>query len=240
MLFKKKKHAFYQKPLLKEGEVLVARHLMKSYFQADVHIKAVDDVNLTVKKGEFVSIIGPSGSGKSTLLHILAGMDEPTAGHVYMAGCDIYEMNDKEFSEFRAQRIGFIFQSFNLLPVLTAKENILLPQKIGGRTRYPHYFDDLARMLKIDDRLSHLPSELSGGQQQRVAVARALINKPDILFADEPTGNLDGIAAKELIDLLLATRAELNQTLVMVTHDPAIAARADRILRMENGVLTEK
>ena len=170
---------------------------------------------------------------------MLAGLDRPTAGRVYIAGQDIIDMDDDEFSVFRNRHIGFIFQSFNLLPVLTAKENILMPQKIAGKTYYPNYFNELVEMLGLSDRLHHLPSELSGGQQQRVAVARALINKPDILFADEPTGNLDQTSAKELIDLLLATRADLGQTLVMVTHDNSIAMLADRVLTMTNGVLEE-
>ncbi len=233
----KKRHAIPKISGIDPDSVLVAQALTKTYFQGDLHIKAVDAVYLTVKRGEFVSIIGPSGSGKSTLLHMLAGLDEPTSGQVYIGGNDIFAMDDDEFSEFRSRRIGFIFQSFNLLPVLTAKENILLPQKIVGKTHYPYYFGELCEMLKITDRLNHLPSELSGGQQQRVACARALINKPDILFADEPTGNLDPASAKELIDLLLATRAELGQTLVMVTHDQKIAEMADRVLRMENGTL---
>lgn len=225
---------------IRENDVLVARELTKTYFQGEYHIKAVDNAFLRVKRGEFVSIVGTSGSGKSTLLHMLAGLDTPTSGQVFLDGYDIHAMDDDQFSDFRSRKIGFIFQSFHLLPVLTAKENILMPQKISGDTRYPSYFDTLTRMLKIDDRLHHLPSELSGGQRQRVAAARALINKPDILFADEPTGNLDRDSAGELIDLLLATRAELGQTLVMVTHDPSVAALADRIYHMENGVLREQ
>jgi putative ABC transport system ATP-binding protein len=233
----KKRHAIPKVAGIDPENVLVTQALTKTYFQGDTHIKAVDAVYLTVKRGEFVSIIGPSGSGKSTLLHMLAGLDEPTSGQVYVAGNDIYSMDDDEFSEFRSKRIGFIFQSFNLLPVLTAKENILLPQKIVGKTHYPYYFDELCEMLDIKDRLNHLPSELSGGQQQRVACARALINKPDILFADEPTGNLDPASAKEMIDLLLRTQKELGQTLVMVTHDHSIAAMADRVIKMEGGTL---
>ena len=230
----------YHNHEIPEDAVLVAKELTKTYFQGDFHIKAVDNVHLHVSRGEFVSIIGTSGSRKSTLLHLLAGLDTPTTGHVYLDGYDIHAMNDDLFSDFRSRKIGFIFQSFHLLPVLTAKENILMPQKISGDTRYPSYFDTLTRLLKIDDRLHHLPSELSGGQRQRVAAARALINKPDILFADEPTGNLDSESSKELIDLLLATRAELGQTLVMVTHNPQIAALADRTYIMENGVLCEQ
>jgi len=223
-----------------EEDVLVCRGLTKNYFQGDTHIHAVQDCFLTVKRGEFVSIIGTSGSGKSTLLHMLAGLDEPTSGKVYLAGQDLFDMPDRELSEFRSRRIGFIFQSFNLLPVLTAKENILLPRKIIGSEYYGDYLDRLAKLLKIDDRMHHLPGELSGGQQQRVAVARALINRPDILFADEPTGNLDEESARELIRLLLDTRAELGQTLVMVTHDKSIAERADRVFTMQNGILSER
>ena len=229
----------HKDPSIPESDVLVAKALCKTFFQGDYHIKAVDSAYLRVKRGEFVSIVGTSGSGKSTLLHTLAGLETPTSGDVFLDGYDFFSLDDNTKSEFRAKKIGVIFQSFHLLPALTAKENILMPQKIAGETRYPSYFDTLTRLLKIDDRLHHLPSELSGGQQQRVAAARALINKPDILFADEPTGNLDRDSAAELIELLLATRAELGQTLVMVTHDPAVAARADRTYRMENGILTE-
>lgn len=236
----KKKHAFEANTNIPEENVLVCQALTKTFFQGDIHIKAVDSVYLTIKRGEFVSIIGASGSGKSTLLHMLAGLDRPTSGRVYIAGKDIIDMEDNEFSEFRNRHIGFIFQSFNLLPVLTAKENILMPQKIAGKTFYPNYFNELTEMLNIKDRLHHLPSELSGGQQQRVAVARALINKPDILFADEPTGNLDKASADELIKLLLATRKDLNQTLLMVTHDKSIAELADRTFVMTDGVLEEK
>ncbi len=234
-----KKQRSTEKIVIPDEHVLVCRALTKSYFQGQTHIKAVNDCFLTVKKGEFAAIIGESGSGKSTLLHMLAGLDTPTSGKVYLAGRDLFDMPDKELSELRAKRIGFIFQSFNLLPVLTAKENILLAQKIAGGTHYPRYLGELAKMLKIDDRLHHLPSEMSGGQQQRVAVARALINRPDILFADEPTGNLDAASSEELIRLLLEVRAELSQTLVMVTHDRHIAERADRIFCMENGILRE-
>ncbi|MCQ2431392.1 MAG: ABC transporter ATP-binding protein [Clostridia bacterium] len=220
-----------------EHQVLTVRALCKTYFQGDTHIRAVDDCYLTVERGEFISIIGTSGSGKSTLLHMLGGLDTPTSGKIYLAGRDLYDMSDKELSAYRNKNIGFIFQSFHLLPVLTAKENILLPQKLAGGTRYPHYFDTLVEKLGLTDRIHHLPSELSGGQQQRVAAARALINKPAILFADEPTGNLDETSAKELISLLLSLRQELNQTLVMVTHDKTIAAMADKTYTMQNGIL---
>ena len=227
-----------EKVTIPEEDVLVCRGLTKSYFQGDAHIKAVNDCYLTVCRGEFVAITGTSGSGKSTLLHMLAGLEEPSSGKVWLGGHDLFDMTDKELSDYRSRRIGFIFQSFQLLPVLTAKENILLAQKLAGGTHFPRYLDQLAALLKIDDRLHHLPSELSGGQQQRVAAARALINRPDIVFADEPTGNLDEESADELVRLLLATRAELGQTLVLVTHDKKLAQRADRVFSMQNGVLS--
>ncbi len=222
-------------PSIPEDHVLVTKALTKTFFQGDLHIKAVDEVYLTVKKGEFVAIVGESGSGKSTLLNLMAGLEEATSGRVYINGRDIYDMSDNEFSDFRSKNLGFIYQSFNLLPVLTAKENILLPQKIIGGKYNEKYFNSLVEMLGIRDRLHHLPSELSGGQQQRVAAARALINKPSILFADEPTGNLDKNSREELIELLLTTRKELGQTLVMVTHDDKIAKMADTVYIMSAG-----
>lgn len=235
------------KMAIREGEytnfdkdaVMQCRALRKTYFQGDSRIDAVNDVYLTVQRGQFIAITGASGSGKSTLLHILGGFDPPTSGEVFVCGEEIYSMKDAAFSAFRCRRTGFVFQSFNLLPVLTAKENILMPQKIAGETHYPAYFDQLTRMLRIDDRLDHLPSELSGGQQQRVAVARALINRPDVLFADEPAGNLDRASAEELMRLLLQARAEFNQTLVMVTHDLSLAKSADRIYEMNDGMLSD-
>ena len=218
-----------------ETAALQCTGLTKTYFQGDEHIRAVDGCYLKITKGSFVSIVGASGSGKSTLLHMLAGLDTPTAGKVYISGVDMYSMKDKEFSAFRNLKIGVIFQSFNLLPVLTAKENILMPRKIAGLESDDKYFNGLVELLGIGDRLNHLPSEMSGGQQQRVAVARALINRPDIVFADEPTGNLDRRSADELISLLLNTRSELGQTLVIVTHDRALAEQADKMYEMENG-----
>lgn len=220
--------------------VLQVRELRKTYFQGDTHIHAVRDAYLKVQPGEFVAITGSSGSGKSTLLHMMAGMDRPTSGRVYIRKTDLYALRDRESAAFRSKRIGFIFQSFNLLPVLTARENILMPCLIAGRPVDAAYFDELVTLLGIADRLHHLPSELSGGQQQRVAAARALINQPELLFADEPTGNLDAASADELIALLLDTRQKLQQTLVLVTHNPALAALADRQLTMTDGTLTER
>lgn len=220
--------------------VLQVRELRKTYFQGDSHIHAVRDAYLKVQPGEFVAITGSSGSGKSTLLHMMAGMDRPTSGRVYIRKTDLYALRDRESAAFRSKRIGFIFQSFNLLPVLTAMENILMPCLIAGRPVDAAYFDELVTLLGIADRLHHLPSELSGGQQQRVAAARALINQPELLFADEPTGNLDAASADELIALLLDTRQKLRQTLVLVTHNPALAALSDRQLTMTDGTLTER
>ena len=218
--------------------ILSCTDLTKTYFQGDLHIKAVDRAYMKVKSGEFISIIGASGSGKSTLLHMLAGIDRPTSGKVYIKGTDIYSLNDKKFSDFRNRRIGIIFQSFNLLPVLTAKENILMPCIVGKIKPDMRYFEELIGLLNIADRIHHLPSEMSGGQQQRVAVARALINKPEILFADEPTGNLDRASSDELIELFVKTREKLGQTVVMVTHDSTLAARADRTFTMSGGELS--
>ncbi len=217
--------------------ILQCSDLIKTYFQGDTPINAINRAFIKVMRGEFISIIGQSGSGKSTLLHILSGLDRPGAGKVYIDGKDIFAMNDREFSKFRNKNLGFIFQSFNLLPTLTAKENILMPQLIAGQTPSKQYFDELVEMLGIADRIHHLPSELSGGQQQRVAVARALINKPKIVFADEPTGNLDAKSSDELVALLLKSRELYNQTLIMVTHDSELAAKADRVMRMTNGIL---
>ena len=198
--------------------VLQVRELRKTYFQGDTHIHAVRDAYLKVQPGEFVAITGSSGSGKSTLLHMMAGMDRPTSGRVYIRKTDLYALRDRESAAFRSKRIGFI----------------------AGRPVDEAYFDELVTLLGIADRLHHLPSELSGGQQQRVAAARALINQPELLFADEPTGNLDAASADELIALLLDTRQKLRQTLVLVTHNPALAALADRQLTMTDGTLTER
>lgn len=220
-----------------ENAVLQCQNVSRTYFQGDEHIYAVNSCTLSVKKGEFISIVGASGSGKSTLLHMMAGLDTPTSGKIYVNGTDMYGMKDSEFSAFRNEKIGIIFQSYNLLPVLTAKENILMPQKISGKKLDKRYFDMLTELLGIGDRLNHLPSEMSGGQQQRVAVARALINKPSIVFADEPTGNLDKRSADELTSLLLKTREELGQTLVVVTHDTDLASLADKVYVMDSGVL---
>jgi ABC-type lipoprotein export system ATPase subunit len=220
--------------------MLQTESLIKTYKQYDSVITAVNRVNIKVEKGEFVAIIGTSGSGKSTFLHICAGLDRPKAGHVYIDGTDITKLGADELGRFRGEKMGFIYQRHNLVPQFTALENILLPTVMCNKPdmSYQENLRKLVESLNLSDRLHHLPSELSGGQAQRVAIARALINNPQILFADEPTGNLDRANADEVLELLFRLRAELGQTLVMVTHDLAIADQADRIFRMENGEMT--
>jgi len=220
--------------------MLQTESLIKTYKQYDSVITAVNRVNIKVEKGEFVAIIGTSGSGKSTFLHICAGLDRPKAGHVIIDGTDITKLGADELGRFRGEKMGFIYQRHNLVPQFTALENILLPTVMCNKPdmSYQENLRKLVESLNLTDRLHHLPSELSGGQAQRVAIARALINNPQILFADEPTGNLDRANADEVLELLFRIRAELGQTLVMVTHDLAIADQADRIFRMENGEMT--
>lgn len=220
--------------------ILECENVIKQYTQYDTVVTAVNRAKLTVYDREFVAIIGTSGSGKSTLLHILAGLDTPTSGNIKIRGNDITQMNPDELAEFRGRYVGMVFQSHNLIPQFTALENILIPTMICNRPKesYQENLKKLVKSLDLSERLHHLPSELSGGQQQRVAIARALINLPQIVFADEPTGNLDRATADEVLDLLLKTKDLLTQTLIMVTHDMKIAERADRILKMENGILT--
>lgn len=220
--------------------ILEVNDLIKQYKQSDSVITAVNRAKLKVEDGEFVAIMGTSGSGKSTLLHLCAGLIRPNAGKISIRGNDITQMSPKKLAAFRGQYIGIVFQKHNLIPHLTAIENITVPAMLMNKPdyRYEHSLMKLLEGLKIKDRVHHLPSELSGGQQQRVAIARALINRPQILFADEPTGNLDRANAEEVLELLLKTRQELGQTLLMVTHDPQIAKRADRVMIMENGELT--
>ncbi len=220
--------------------ILECENVIKQYTQYDAVVTAVNRAKLTVYDREFVAIIGTSGSGKSTLLHILAGLDKPTSGKITIRGNDITQMNPDELAEFRGRYMGMVFQSHNLIPQFTALENILIPTMICNRKEesYQENLKKLVTSLDLSERMHHLPSELSGGQQQRVAIARALINLPQIVFADEPTGNLDRANADEVLDLLLKTKDLLTQTLIMVTHDMKIAERADRILQMENGILT--
>ena len=215
--------------------MLQTESVIKQYKQYDTVITAVNRVSIKVEPGEFVAIIGTSGSGKSTFLHICAGLDSADAGRVLIRGQDITKMSADELSRFRGMNMGFIFQRHNLIPQFTALENILIPTMMCNKSElsYQETLRRLVETLQLTERLNHLPSELSGGQQQRVAIARALINMPDIVFADEPTGNLDRKNADEVLKLLLKTREEMGQTLIMVTHDLAIADHADRIFRME-------
>lgn len=220
--------------------ILSCNQIIKQYKQYDATITAVNRASFEVKDNEFVAIIGASGSGKSTLLQICAGLDKPNAGNVSIRGKDITKMPSDQLSRFRGNFTGFIFQKHNLIPQFTALENILIPTLMCDKPDYSYeeHLKKLIATLKIGDRLNHLPSELSGGQQQRVAIARALINRPSVVFADEPTGNLDRANADEVLDLLLRTKEVLGMTIVMVTHDLSIASHADRVLKMENGILS--
>lgn len=222
-----------------ERIIVEAQDVLRQYTQYDEVVNAVNRVSLRIYEGEFVAIVGTSGSGKSTLLNLLAGLDRPNAGRVFIRGQEITAMDDDTLARFRGSYIGVVFQSHNLIPQFTALENILIPTMMTRKpgAAYEEHLNKLVKALDIYDRLDHLPSEMSGGQRQRVAIARALINLPHVVFADEPTGNLDRANADEVLKLLLETRRLLGQTLVMVTHDQSIAARADRIMRMENGCL---
>ena len=219
--------------------LIKAKGLSKIYGSGENQVVALDKANLTIAPGDFISIIGPSGSGKSTLLHLLSGLDHPTSGSLTYDGQEIYTLSDKELSAFRRRQMGFIFQQFNLLPVLTARENILMPLLLDKKQPDEGYLDQLAELLGLQERLDHLPHELSGGQQQRVAIARALIAQPEVIFADEPTGNLDSKSGGEVMELLKGIRERMGKTLVIITHDNRIAAAADRQLTIMDGVLSE-
>ena len=216
-----------------------AKDLSKVYGGGENRVTALDRASLSIAPGDFISIMGPSGSGKSTLLHLLSGLDRPTSGRLTYDGRDIYSLSDRELSAFRRRRIGFIFQQFRLLPVLTARENIIMPLLLDRKQPDERYLQELAGMLGIRDRLTHLPHELSGGQQQRTAIARALIAGPDVIFADEPTGNLDSKSGGEVMELLKTVGKELGKALVVITHDSRIAAMAARRLTIVDGVLSE-
>ena len=213
--------------------------ISKIYGAGESRVTALHHASMQIRPGDFISIMGPSGSGKSTLLHIISGLDTPTSGQVLYGGTDIHHGSDRELSAFRRRKIGFIFQHFNLLPVLTAQENITMPLLLDGRQPDEAYLQEIAAFLGIDKRLTHLPHELSGGQQQRVAIARALITKPDIIFADEPTGNLDSKSGGEVMRMLCDLRRQMNKTLVIITHDPRIAEMAERRFTIVDGTLTE-
>ena len=220
--------------------VLEVTDVIKQYKQYDTTVTAVNRASFSVYEGEFIAIIGSSGSGKSTLLHLCAGLDKPNAGNIKIRGTDITKLSPDELSLYRGKHMGMIFQNHNLIPQFTALENILVPTVMVNKHEfaYEETLKKLVETLDIENRLHHLPSELSGGQQQRVAIARALINMPLILFADEPTGNLDRANADEVLSLLLKTQKVMGQTLIMVTHDMSIAMQADRVFKMENGILS--
>jgi putative ABC transport system ATP-binding protein len=227
-------------PLADQPDVVVAaRDLIRRYGSGDTCVEALRGVSLSVLQGELTAVMGPSGSGKSTLMHLLAGLDRPTEGHVWIAGTDITTLNDNQLTKLRRSHIGFVFQFFNLLPMLTAEENVRLPLDIAGEKPEPAFFEELIREVGLEDRRSHRPSELSGGQQQRVAIARALVSRPTVLFADEPTGNLDSRTSGEILDLLRRSVETYGQTTVMVTHDAKAAAIADRVLFLADGQIVQ-
>lgn len=215
--------------------ILNTLHLKKYYGREESLVKALDDVTISVEEGQFAAVIGTSGSGKSTLLNMLGGLDTPTSGSVQVENQSIEQLTEEQLTVFRRQRIGFIFQNYNLIPYLTAYENIVLPVRLDGRTEDEKFLREIVQFLELDSRLSNYPSHLSGGQQQRVAIARALVSKPAIILADEPTGNLDSRTSDKVIDLLKMTSEKFHQTIVMITHNPEIAGKADVRIRIEDG-----
>jgi putative ABC transport system ATP-binding protein len=215
--------------------VVSAEDVTRCYGEGDTRVDALRGVNLDVERGKLTAVMGPSGSGKSTLMHILAALDKPTSGSVTIDGTEVTTLGDTQLTKLRRKHIGFVFQFFNLLPMLTAEENVRLPLTIAGQKPDKAFFEDLLEKVGLTDRRSHRPSELSGGQQQRVAIARALVSQPTVVFADEPTGNLDSATSGEILELMRASVDELGQTTVMVTHDPRAASIADRILFLADG-----
>ena len=220
-------------------QILQTKNLKKYYGKEPNITCAVDGVDLSVNKGEFVAIVGTSGSGKSTLLHMIGGLDNPTSGSVIVHGKELSQMNDEELTIFRRRNIGFVFQNYNLVPILNVYENIVLPVELDGGTVDRNFADEVIRVLALEDKLKNMPNNLSGGQQQRVAIARALITKPAIVLADEPTGNLDSKSSADVLGLLKLTGEKFNQTIVMITHNNDIALLADRIIRIEDGRMME-
>ena len=211
-------------------ELLRVENLSKSYGKGEAKVDALKNINLSIKKGEFIAIVGPSGSGKSTLLHLLGGVDKPTSGNVFINDINIYDLKEKDLAIFRRRNVGLIYQFYNLIPVLTVKENILLPAELDNRKIDKEYLEDLLKTLDLKERENHLPSELSGGQQQRTSIGRALINRPSIVLADEPTGNLDSKNSKEIVELLKVSVKKYNQTLIMITHDTNIELQAESFI----------
>jgi putative ABC transport system ATP-binding protein len=222
------------------GAVVDARELTRVYGEGDTAVKALRGVSVDIEGGKLTAVMGPSGSGKSTLMHILAGLDKPTSGKVTIAGTDITNLGDNALTKLRREHIGFVFQFFNLLPTLSARENIALPLKLAGEKPDPEWFDTVVDQVGLADRLTHRPAELSGGQQQRVAIARALISKPTVLFADEPTGNLDSATGGEILELIRASVQDVGQTVVMVTHEARAAGIADRVLFLADGEIVRE
>ncbi|MEG2291003.1 MAG: ABC transporter ATP-binding protein [Clostridium sp.] len=209
--------------------------IYKDYGKGDNKTEVLKNINISIKKGEFISIVGASGSGKSTLLHIIGGVDKPTNGHVFIDGIDINNLSEREISVLRLRRIGFVFQFYNLIPVLTVEENIEMPVLLDDGVMDEDYKNELIKLLSLENRRDHLPSELSGGQQQRVAIGRALANKPSIILADEPTGNLDSKTSRDIMELLKFSAKKYNQTLVLITHDEKVAKMADRVIHIKDG-----
>ena len=220
---------------MKHMEILKVEHLSKHYGAGENLVKAVDDISFSVEKGEFLAIIGPSGSGKSTLLHILGGVDRPTSGKVFVDGTDVYAQNDEALAVFRRRQVGLIYQFYNLIPVLTAEENMTLPVLLDGRQVNQERLEELLDTLGLKERRKNLPNQLSGGQQQRVSIGRALMNAPAVVLADEPTGNLDSKNSQEIVELLKLSNKRYGQTLIVITHDESIALQADRIIAIEDG-----
>ena len=216
-------------------EILRVENLCKNYGKGETLVKALDNVNFSVEKGEFIAIVGSSGSGKSTLLHILGGVDRPTSGKVFVDGVDVYELNETNLAIFRRRQVGLIYQFYNLIPILNIKENITLPILLDNKKPDEKYLNELIETLGLSKRVNHLPNELSGGQQQRVSIGRALMNRPALLLADEPTGNLDSKAGREIIELLKLSNQKYKQTIIMITHDHNLALCADRIITLEDG-----
>ncbi len=216
-------------------EILRTENLTKSYGMGDTKVTALNNLNLSINKGQFVSIIGASGSGKSTLLHMLGGVDKPTSGKIYIEDTDISSMNETELALFRRRKVGLIYQFFNLIPTLNVEKNILLPMLLDGRKPKKEEFDKIVKMLGLSERLNHLPNQLSGGQQQRVAIARSLIYRPSIILADEPTGNLDRKNSESILEMLKVSNKECTQTILIITHDEKIALSADRMIRIDDG-----
>jgi putative ABC transport system ATP-binding protein len=215
--------------------IISTSSLTKIYGEKDTSVKALDNIDVEFKENQFTAIMGPSGSGKSTLLHCLAGLDRATSGQILLKGQDLSTLNDKQLTKIRRDSFGFIFQAFNLIPTLTAEENITLPASIAGRKPDMEWVEKVVKTVGIDDRLTHRPNELSGGQQQRVAAARAMATKPEVIFADEPSGNLDSKSSRELLTFMKSFVEELNQTIIMVTHDPFAASFASRVIMLNDG-----